>query len=457
MSERTFVKDLAEWVAIPSISAKPAFAKDCARAAAWLAGFLKKAGFKVELPAAGGNPVVWATHDAPKGAPHIVIYGHYDVQPPEPLEQWKTSPFELTLKKGVFYARGAADDKGPTFALLNGVVDALRANSRLPVRITTLIEGEEESGSGTFARVLRKIRARIGKVDAVILSDTESQSPSDLIVTTGVRGMIAFDLKLTALARDLHSGQGGPVPNAVRELSRVVGGLYDARGWVNIPGFYQGLIKAPAVELKALKRLYSPSAYARQIGAKGFYPLGGQTPFEAMRFFPSLELNGIFGGYEGEGSKTIIPATATAKLTCRVAPGQDPRKLGLAIWGELLKRVDRRLFDAQVLIHEAGAPAYGVPLPHLDKTVKGQESLKNAFLTLEKAVRGTTHKAPIYERDGASIPILTTLTRELGAEAIMLGLATKTAQMHSPNENVPLELLENGRRVWRDFFLGLAK
>jgi len=456
-------KTLTQYVGLRSISAQSAHKADCQATATWVLDLLKGLGFGGKLVPTGGHPLVMATF-APTGLPksvkipHVVVYGHYDVQPPEPLDLWKTDAFTLTKKGGKLYGRGSADNKGPTLALIAGLASALEQNPNLPLKITTLIEGEEEIGSAHLHKTLAKLKKQIGPVDAVVLSDTGSKGPNDLIVTTGVRGVMALDVQITALKRDLHSGHGGPVPNAVRELTRVMGSLYRPDGMVSLPGFYKGITKPNRAEVASMNKILKKGDFAREIGAKGYYSMKGMNPFVAMRFLTSIELNGVYGGYQGEGSKTIIPAQATAKLTCRIAPGQDPAHLLKSITGGILQRINKKLFDTSIEIIEAGLPAYAAPLPHLDPAAKTQSPrFIDACLALESACVKVTKRKPLYLREGASIPVLSTIATELKADSLMLGLFTEDSFLHSPNENVSIKLLENGSKVWAHFFTTLAQ
>jgi acetylornithine deacetylase/succinyl-diaminopimelate desuccinylase-like protein len=460
-----FLRELADYVAIPSVSAQPAHAKDCVTAANWVAKKLTSIGFSSKLVPTGnkntkGHPLVVGTYrtPAPKNSkvPHIVVYGHYDVQPAEPFNLWKTPPFASTVKGTHAYGRGVADNKGPTLALLWGLAEALKKNPH--ANITCLIEGEEEVGSKNLPATLQKLKKELGHIDAVVLSDTESLSAQQLVITSGVRGLFAIDFTLRGLMRDLHSGNGGPVPNAIRELTRVLGSVFDKDGWVNIPHFYDGVLPAARAELAGIKKTLSPQKFAKEIGAKGFYPLNGKSPFEANKFFPSFELNGILGGYQGDGVKTIIPASATAKITCRIAPGQNPDSILKTVIDGLLTRVDKKLFDAEISIVQECKPAYATPLPHLNKADAKRSSpgFKNVIENIHDSVELVTRNAPLYIREGASIPILPDIKAILGADAVMLGLANEDSGMHSPEENIDLRILETGIKVWQTFFESFA-
>lgn len=452
MDRNAFIKDLREYIALPSVSAQPAHAPDCRRSAEWVAAKLKALGMTVELVETGGHPLVMGTRRVQGAAPHIVVYGHHDVQPVDPTkEKWNSPPFELTERDGAWWARGVADNKGPTLALIYGLGEALKKDPR--VNITCLIEGEEEIGSKHLVATLEKLAPRLGSVDAIVLSDTASLSPTQLCITTGTRGIMGFDIHVTALARDLHSGNGGPVPNAARELARVVAALFDAEGRVALPGFYDGVITPTAEQLAGLKASNSREEFMHQHGNRGFYSLGGQDPFVANRFWPSLEVNGIYSGYQGEGSKTIIPAKATAKITCRIAPGQDHVKFSNSVIDGVKKLLDQKLFACQVDFHKGAMPAYGVPVPHLGGDAGGTPpSFKGIFQAVHDSVQAATGHAPMYVSEGASIPVLPDLSRILKTHAIMLGLAGEDAGMHSPDEKASLEMLENGAAAWQKFF-----
>lgn len=454
--DKDFLTELAAYVAIPSISADSEYTKECLNAAQWLSAKLRRMGFKSRLVSTGvgGKPLVMATRkSAAKKAPHLVVYGHYDVQPADPLTLWKTKPFEVVQKGGRVFGRGTADNKGPLLALLRGLEAASKKNQKLgtvpSLNITCLIEGEEEAACSHLPQILEKIKKKIGHVDAVVLSDTASESARQLCLTSGVRGILALEVHLRGLKQDLHSGNGGPVPNAIRELARVLGGLYNAQGWVNIPHFYDGMVPATKAELLDMKRALSPKAFAKEIGARGYYPLDKHGPFEVNRFFPSLEINGITGGYQGAGSKTIVPATASAKITCRIAAGQDPEKLKTYVVEAIKKSVDEKLFSLEVKLEGVPMPAYGLPLAN--PKVAG-DVFARALRLAGESCRIVTGNNARYLREGGSIPILASFKKSLKADSIMLGLFTETSHLHSPNENVSIKLLENGARVWELFF-----
>lgn len=452
MNKAAFLKELADYIAIESVSAQPAHAADCRRSAEWVAQKLQSLGMTAELVETGGHPLVMGTRRVEGSAPHIVVYGHHDVQPVDPAkENWKSPPFELAQREGGLWARGVADNKGPTLALIHGLAAALQKNPR--VNVTCLIEGEEEIGSKHLVPALEKLAAKLGPVDAIVLSDTTSHSPAQLCITTGTRGIMGFDIHVTALARDLHSGNGGPVPNAARELARVVAALFDAEGRVTIPGFYDGVLTPTAEQLAGLKATNLPKEFAAQHGNRGFYPLGGQDPFVANRFWPSLEVNGIHSGYEGAGSKTIIPAQAFAKITCRIAPGQDHVKFSQTVIKGVEALLNNQLFESHVDFHKGAMPAYGVPVPHLGGDAGGTPpSFKKIFQAVHDSVKAATGNAPMYVSEGASIPVLPDLSRILKTHAIMLGLAGEDAAMHSPDEKADIEMLSNGAVAWQKFF-----
>ncbi len=452
MDKAAFLKELADYVAIESVSAQPAHAQDCRRSAEWVAAKLKSLGMSVELVETGGHPLVMGTYRVEGNAPHVVVYGHHDVQPVDTAkESWKSPPFTLSERSGGLWARGVADNKGPTLALIYGLAAALKKKPQ--VNITCLIEGEEEIGSKHLVATLEKLAPRLGPVDAIVLSDTTSHSPKQLCVTTGTRGIMGFDIHVTALARDLHSGNGGPVPNAARELARVVALLFDNEGRVTLPGFYDGMLIPNAEQVAGLKATNSQKNFATQHGNRGFYPLAGTDPFVANRFWPSLEVNGIHSGYDGEGSKTIIPAKAFAKITCRIAPGQDHEKFAKTVVAGVEALLDKTLFESSVDFHKKPMPAYSVPVPHLGGDAAGTPpSFKAIFQAVHDSVKAVTGNAPMYVSEGASIPVLPDLSRILKTHAIMLGLAGEDSAMHSPDEKADIEMLSNGSDAWQKFF-----
>lgn len=450
--DKSFIEELRGYVALPSVSAQPVHAQDCVTTAEWVAKKLTSMGLKAELVPTGGHPLVMGTYRVEGKAPHVVVYGHYDVQPVDPTkEQWDSPPFELHERKGRLWARGVADNKGPTLALLWGLSEALKKKPQ--VNITCLIEGEEEIGSKHLVATLEKLAAKLGPVDAVVLSDTTSLAADRLCVTTGTRGIMGFDIHVQALARDLHSGNGGPVPNAARELARVVAQLFDDEGRVSLPGFYDGAAKPTAEQINGLQEANSQEHFKKEHGNRGFYPLGGTDPFVANRFWPSLEVNGIHSGYEGEGSKTIIPARAVAKMTCRIAPGQDHNKFAQGVIRGVEALLDNKLFTCRVDFHKGAMPAYGVPVPHLGGDAGDtRPSFKDIFQAVHDSTREVTGNPPLYISEGASIPVLPDLSRILKTHAIMLGLAGEDAAMHSPDEKADPGILENGMKVWQKFF-----
>ena len=450
----SFLRELEQYIAIPSVSTQPQHKGDCVKAAAWMARKLASLGAKTKLVSTGGHPLVYGRLVTDNKAPHIVIYGHSDVQPEDPIKLWKTPPFKMTKIGGKLFARGVTDNKGPTLALVIGLQQALKKGAK--VNLSFLIEGEEEIGSRHLPQTLKKLKKTIGKVDAILLSDTGIIDADHFLVTTGVRGILALELTLRGLKADLHSGHGGPIPNAARELSRVMAGLYDSEGWVNIPGFYDGVGYPLPKELADINRALSKREFLGKIGGKDCYPLDGENPFVANRFYPSLEINGLTSGYQGPGGKTIIPAAASAKITCRIAPGQEALAFEKNVIGEIKKRINQRLFGFDVRTRENAVDAYATILPHLEEPAKKQTATEKTFAgifkKIDKSVDAVTGRPPVYLREGASIPILSGLKKILGADSIMLGMIAEDSLLHSPNENISLRVLENGIRVFEEFF-----
>jgi acetylornithine deacetylase/succinyl-diaminopimelate desuccinylase-like protein len=450
--DKAFLKELAEFVSFPSVSAQPKHIADCVKAAKWLSNKLKSAGVSSKMIPIKGPPLVYGRYVSDKKAPHIVLYGHYDVQPAEPFGLWKSEPFKLTQKGNLLFARGVADDKSSVLALLWGLHAAIK--TKAPLNITCLFEGEEEGLQSHLAGCIKKLKKQMGKVDFVALSDTTSISPDQLTLTTGVRGVMSIELFVRGLPRDLHSGYGGPIPNAARELSRVIGDLYNSQGWVTIPGFYKGAQAGSPKEIAQLQKICNTPPFARKIGARGYYPHCRGNPFEINCFYPSLEINGITGGYQGVGGKTIIPATASAKITCRIAAGQDPRQVEQAVIGALKERVDHRLFESWIEIHHKATPAYMAPY---FSGRKSSAAYARAVETMSGCVKQIIGNSLSSKRDPASIPVLVAFKEILGADSLALGLYQEESHIHSPNENVHIRLLENGIRVWEAFFKRIGR
>ena len=333
-NESRFLDDLIAYVRFPSVSAQPQHRADLKACAAWLTDHCRKIGLSARLCPTDGNPIVLAKTPARSrgsgrsGKPHFVVYGHYDVQPPEPFELWKTPPFEPRVQGRSMFGRGASDNKGQNLAHLNAIEAYLKTGTALPCDITFVIEGEEEVGSKSLATFLRKHRSEL-RCDAVVISDTGMPSKQHPALTYALRGIAAFEITLRGPTRDLHSGIfGGTVENPAMALCQLLAQVRDKNGRIAIPGFYDDVQPLSAYERKQFARLpFTENAYRRLVGVPKLFGEKGYTPFEQRSARPTFEINGLTSGYQGEGSKTIMPAWARAKITTRLVPDQDPKKI----------------------------------------------------------------------------------------------------------------------------------
>lgn len=449
------VEALRRYVAHPSVSADSSFASGVTGARDCACTMLKELGFSVDLVDTPIHPIIVATRGEPSW-PGIVIYGHYDVQPPDPLGLWTSDPFDAQERNGRLYGRGAADNKGPQIVHMAALARALKKNPNLPLRITYLIEGEEEIGSPSFRKFLEDGKDRL-QGDFLLVSDTGSPGPEQLAVTTGLRGLVALEVKVYGPKQDLHSGvHGGALLNPLQALAHACASLHDAEGRVTVSGFYDG-VKAPEDwEREELGKLpITESSYAEFLGAPGFFPPPGYSPLEAIRFCPTLEFNGLGGGYQGEGSKTVIPAEAFAKITCRLVPDQSADDIANKVKSAL-----QAAFPSAVRV-EVEAKGGGDPYAILPPGKPGADEqakplLKRAFPLAEKCIEHAFGSSPLYLREGGSIPIIRDLKEVAGLDSLMLGLFTNEDNLHAPDESFNLEIMHKAIDAFEEFFLGLA-
>jgi acetylornithine deacetylase/succinyl-diaminopimelate desuccinylase-like protein len=431
-----FIRDLCEYVRFPSVSAQPKHKGDMQACAGWLVERCRRIGLEAQLCDTAGHPIVLARTPRRSGArrPHFVVYGHYDVQPPEPFELWKSPPFEPRIEGQSLFARGASDNKGQHLAHLNAVEAWLQTGNELPCDLTFVVEGEEEVGSSSLAGFLKQRQAEL-RCDAVVVSDTGMPAPGLPALTYALRGIVAVEIKLTGPDRDLHSGIfGGTVDNPAMALSQLLAQLRDRRGRVNIPGFYDDVVKLSAFERKQLARLpYKAREYAKFLGVPRLFGEAGYTAWEQRSARPTVEINGLTSGYQGEGSKTIIPSWASAKLTFRLVPDQQPAKIAKLIERHLAKLVPPTV-QAQIKAGHGGE-AYLLD-PRSLQAQAGLRALKTAF-----------GRDPVLLREGGSIPIVTQFKKILGADTLLLGLALPDDNAHSPNEKFDLGNYAAGMRL----------
>ena len=416
-----YLKELFEFLSIPSVSAQSSYRDDARRAAAWMRARLERAGFEAELFEGDGLPTVLGRRIEDPKLPTLLLYGHYDVQPPEPLEEWETKPFEPTLVNGEIRARGCADDKGPTLAMVLGAECWIEAAGKLPVNLKVIIEGEEESGGKVVYQCVHDRKADLA-ADALVIADVPGAAEGVPSICYGLRGLVGLELIVRGPGRDLHSGfYGGTVANPATALARLVATLHDADGRVAVPGFYDGVRKIDAKERARLKaRALDEAEFLAGAGATETFGEKGFTTAERMGARPTCEVNGIYGGYMGEGTKTIIPARAGCKITCRLVPDQDPTKVGEAVERHLKEHAPPGV--AVEVRRSAGAPAFYMD-PDTDWARKAAAALQAAF-----------GHAPALTRGGGSIPVVAAFKRELGLDPLLIGTYAPGERMHSPNE-----------------------
>lgn len=441
------IEAVKEFVRHPSVSTDPEFAEGMAGARDFVAGLLEGMGLAVEIVETPLHPVVLAKRRGDPKWPHVVIYGHYDVQPPDPLELWKTPPFEPTVREGRLFARGAADNKGPMLVHLTAIGRLLEKHPDLPLNLTVLIEGEEEIGSPSFAAVLEARQAEL-RGDFVLLSDTQSPSREQIAITTALRGIVSFEFELSGPNSDLHSGlHGGAVYNPIQALTEICASLHRLDGSVNVPGFADDVVGVEAWEQAEIAKLGNDeAAYAASIGVSGFMPGQGLSPFEVTRLLPTLEFNGIGGGYQREGEKTIIPSKAFVKVSCRLVANQDPveveRQVHAAIQERCPPQLRLRLKRGHI------APPYRVVPPDRPNTPSDQNPyLAQAFRAADVAVTEVFGRPPLYMPEGGSIPIIADIRRVLGMDSVMLGMFVPGDNLHAPNEGFDLAMFEKGIAV----------
>ena len=439
------VEKLKEFISHPSVSTDSRCLEGMRGARDFVSGLLASLGFKVEVVPAERHPIVFAQRPGDPSWPHVVIYGHYDVQPADPLNLWTTPPFDPQIRGNRIYGRGAADNKGPLLTNIAAVARLLEKDPGIHLRISFLIEGEEEMGSPSFAGFLEKYQDRLKQADMVFLSDTALPNERQVVITCGLRGLALFDLHVTGPRGDLHSGlHGGVLRNPIQALAEICASLHTPDGRVNVPGFYDGVLEALPWERAELKKLESDEKrYAEFLGIDTFHTPPGFTPFEAIRFLPTLEFNGISGGYEGEGTKTVIPSTAFAKISCRLVPDQKPARIKELVIRTIRERTPSGVSLRFVDQHQ-GDPYVVVP-PGRPNTPAGQSPvLARAFRAAETAVTEVWGSPPIYLREGGSVPIIADIKRVTGLDSLMIGLFLPEDNLHAPNESFNLDVMSRG-------------
>jgi len=434
-----FLEELFELLRFPSVSADPNHAPDMLRTAEFVAGKLRDAGAdKVEICPTAGHPIVYGEKTIDPALPTVLVYGHYDVQPADPLELWDTPPFEPTVRDGKIYARGSADDKGQFYMHIKAFEYMMRHNA-LSCNVKFMIEGEEEVGSANLGIFVRENKERL-KNDVVVISDTAMISLETPSLETGLRGLSYVEVEVAGPNRDLHSGiYGGAVPNPINLLAQMIASLHDADNRITIPGFYDDVAELSAEERAALNEApFDLAEYKQDLGLADVWGESGYTTIERTGIRPTLDVNGIWGGYTGEGAKTVLPAKAFAKISMRLVPNQNSDRIT-----ELFARHFERIAPAGVRVkvtpHHGGEPVV-TPTDHI------------AYKAAEKAMEETFGKRPIPTRGGGSIPIVALFEQELGAKTVLLGFGLDSDNLHSPNEKYGIENYLKGIETIPSFF-----
>ena len=433
---------LFELLAIPSVSTDPAFAADCLAAAEWCATTLLEIGFEAGVCPTLGKPMVVGHWRQPGTSPRprVLFYGHYDVQPPDPLEAWTGAPFAPRLAEDprygpVIVARGASDDKGQLMTFIEACRAWLEAQGRLPVDVTVLLEGEEESGSPSLAPFLDAHVQEL-KSDLALVCDTGQWDEHSPAITAFLRGLVFSEITVTGPNRDLHSGlYGGPARNPIRVLSELLAALHDKDGRVALPGFYDDVVTLSPAQLAQWRALgFDGGAFLRAVGLSEPAGEAGMSVLEQLWSRPTAEINGIVGGYTGPGTKTVIPSSATAKLSFRLVPNQDPHKVLEALHRFGAERLPPDCHAA--FAGEGGSPAVGFDLS------------APPFMAAAEALEREWGKAPMMIGCGASIPIVELFRSRLGMQALLIGFALDDDRIHSPDEKYNLASFTKGARSW---------
>jgi acetylornithine deacetylase/succinyl-diaminopimelate desuccinylase-like protein len=436
--------ELCEFLRIPSVSAKSEHKADIERGARWVADNLRAAGFKtVELVPTSLHPLVYAESLEAPGKPTVLFYGHYDVQPAEPLDLWTTPAFEPTVRNRNLYGRGTADDKGQVHIHLKALEALERVNGKLPINVKVLIEGEEEVGSVSLWDYVQKNKEKL-QADALVVSDTSMLAKGAPSITYGLRGLNYYQVELTGPARDLHSGvYGGAVPNPLTILTELFAQLHDKNFRVAVPGFYDSVLKLSKAERKSLNALpWKKKDFEKAVGAPAYFGEKGFSIVEQLWTRPTLELNGIWGGYIGEGAKTVIPSRAFAKFSTRLVPNQDPHKIAKLVEKHIRKLLPKAV-TCKFTVLSTGKPWVAPFEAPIFK--KAQAALQKGF-----------GKKAVFIREGGSIPFVTQMHDTFKVPCVLIGFGLPDENAHAPDEHIALENYFGGIKAIAHFYADLA-
>ncbi|HKV26011.1 MAG TPA: dipeptidase [Candidatus Acidoferrum sp.] len=443
-SRDAHLSELLEFLRIPSVSAKSEHKPDIEKAARWVAYHLRSAGFqKIEIVPTNLHPLVYAESLEAPGKPTILFYGHYDVQPAEPLDLWTSPAFEPAVRDGNLFGRGTADDKGQVHIHLKALESLYKVNGKLPINVKVLIEGEEEVGSVSLWDFVQKNKEKL-KADALVVSDTSMLAKGVPSITYGLRGLNYYQIELTGPVRDLHSGvYGGAVPNPLTILTELFARLHDKNFRVTVPGFYDKVATVSKAERKSLGALpWKKKSFEEAVGAPGYEGEKGFTTVERLWIRPTLELNGIWGGYQGEGAKTVIPSKAYAKFSTRLVPNQDPQKIAKLVEKHIRKLLPKSVTCKFELL-STGKPwvaPFQAPI----------------FKIAQNALEKGYGKKAVFIREGGSIPFVTQMYDTFKVPCVLIGFGLPDENAHAPDEHIALENYFGGIKAIANFYAGLG-
>jgi acetylornithine deacetylase/succinyl-diaminopimelate desuccinylase-like protein len=427
-----YVSELKQYLAIPSVSALPQHAGDVRRCAEWTSEEMRRVGLEnVRLIDTPGNPVVYGEWLQAPGAPTILFYGHYDVQPVDPLDLWESPPFEATVRDGEIYARGAADDKGQVFMHFKAIEAHLKKTGRLPLNMKVIVEGEEEVGSANLDDFIRANKSQLA-ADVVVISDSAMFDRGVPSICYSLRGLVYFQIDVRGTKTDLHSGVfGGAVANPAMVLAQMLAQMKDRGGRVKIPGFYDAVRPLSDAERAEWRKLpFNEKKYKRDIGAPKLFGESGYTVLERAWARPTFDVNGLLSGFTGEGAKTVIPAVAMAKVSMRLVPDQDPDAIA-RLFEAYVKKIAPKTVEVKVTRMHGGKPWI--------------TEYDNPFVQAAgRAIEQGFGKPPVFCREGGSIPVVSTFQEELGLPSVLFGVGLPDENAHAPNERLDLNNFHNG-------------
>ncbi len=435
-------QDYFTFLKFPSVSTDPAYRKHIDATASWVGNYLKNIGFKTQIWQTKFHPVVFASHEVDPKRPTVLIYHHYDVQPTDPIEKWKSPPFEPTIRDGKVYARGASDNKGQCFNTLTALKALFELCKELDLNIKVFVEGEEECGSGGALEVLKTHQKEL-KADHILVVDGGLPAAGRPAITLGLRGIVTMEVTCRNSNIDLHSGiHGGIVLNPNRALVEMLSKLWDKKGKIAIPGFYKNVAKPTAKELRALQKIVDEKYLRKQFGIKSFKGEGGYSLWESNAIRPTLEINGISGGYTGAGFKTVIPSMALAKISCRIVPNQDPTEVAKLI-ASYLKKIAPKGLEITVTADHGGKPVRSSP------DTKIAHACSDALTEVFGKPCGNI-------LCGASVPLVADLAKACKGDAIVIGVSLDSDDFHAPNEHFGFDQLQQGFLMMGRILGGLA-